>query len=379
MSTAQHKNPTQNRPVKVWDLPTRVFHWTLVAMVLMGYLTGWVFPENTMGLHLWAGYITVSLLVFRLTWGAFGSEYARLETFTFHPVHILQHMKELATLRPVKHYIGHNPTGSLMVFGLLIVLSVITLSGLIMLGGEENQGPLAGVASYALGDVAKDVHEAFVILLLMMIVLHVGGVYMEIKLTGEKLVRAMITGLKSVPKNTPALKHRKARVLPATLTIAAFVGVVGSALWYLSTMPPSGLTYLPPNQAYESQCGDCHRPYHPSLLPAASWTKMMADLSDHFGEDASLDDATVAQITAYLVQYGSEAWDTEAANRFRIVDPAAPFQITKTPYWINKHEDIAPAIFKRKTVSVPSNCPACHTDDYSGRFDDQKIKIPEEK
>ncbi|OEJ69188.1 hypothetical protein BEN30_03585 [Magnetovibrio blakemorei] len=348
-------------------------------MVLMGYLTGWVFPENTMGLHLWAGYITVSLLVFRLTWGAFGSEYARLETFTFHPVHILQHMKELATLRPVKHYIGHNPTGSLMVFGLLIVLSVITLSGLIMLGGEENQGPLAGVASYALGDVAKDVHEAFVILLLMMIVLHVGGVYMEIKLTGEKLVRAMITGLKSVPKNTPALKHRKARVLPATLTIAAFVGVVGSALWYLSTMPPSGLTYLPPNQAYESQCGDCHRPYHPSLLPAASWTKMMADLSDHFGEDASLDDATVAQITAYLVQYGSEAWDTEAANRFRIVDPAAPFQITKTPYWINKHEDIAPAIFKRKTVSVPSNCPACHTDDYSGRFDDQKIKIPEEK
>ena len=84
----------QRRPVKVWDLPTRLFHWTLVAMVLIGYLTGWVFPENTMGPHLWAGYITVALLVFRLTWGVFGAEYSRLETFTFSPVHILEHMKE---------------------------------------------------------------------------------------------------------------------------------------------------------------------------------------------------------------------------------------------------------------------------------------------
>ena len=83
-----------SRNVKVWDLPTRIFHWTLVAMVLIGYLTGWVFAENTMGLHLWAGYITVILLVFRLTWGVFGSEYSRLETFTFSPVHILEQMNE---------------------------------------------------------------------------------------------------------------------------------------------------------------------------------------------------------------------------------------------------------------------------------------------
>ena len=375
-TSAAHSTKSAGRPVKVWDLPTRIFHWTLVAMVSIGYLTGWVFAENTMGLHLWAGYITVSLLVFRLTWGVFGSEYSRLETFTFSPVHILAHMKELATLRPVKHYIGHNPTGSLMVFGLLIVLSVITLSGLMVLGGEENQGPLAGAASYLIGDLAAVVHTTFVIFLLAMIVLHVAGVYMEIKLTGENLVRAMITGLKTVPAGTRALQHRKARPIAAAIVIALFVSFAGLMLWAFSTMPPSGLVNLPPNADYESECGDCHAPFHPSLLPIASWQKMMATLDDHFGEDATLDDQTVAGITAYLTQYGGESWDTEAANRFRIVNPQKPLQITETPYWISKHEDVSPETFKRKKVGVKSNCGACHTDHYSGRFDDQKIKIP---
>jgi len=377
-TTSETPAKSGSRLVKVWDLPTRTFHWTLVAMVLIGYLTGYVFEENTMGLHLWAGYITVVLLVFRLTWGLFGSEYSRLETFTFSPVHIFEHMKELITLRPVKHYIGHNPTGSIMVFGLLFVLAVITLSGLMVLGGEENQGPLAGAASYAVGDLAAEVHNVFVILLAAMVVMHIGGVFMEIKLTGENLVRAMITGLKAVPASTPSLQHRKSRPFAAIVVVALFSGLAGSMLWAFSTMPPSGLVQLPPHDAYESECGDCHMPFHPSLLPIDSWVKMMGSLDDHFGEDATLDTETVADITAYLTQYGGEAWDTEASNRFRNINPEKPLEITATPYWVRKHEDVKPEDFKLKKVGVKSNCGGCHTDHYSGRFDDQKIKIPKE-
>ncbi|HEY9163448.1 MAG TPA: hypothetical protein VIN57_02470, partial [Magnetovibrio sp.] len=87
---------------------------------------------------------------------------------------------------------------------------------------------------------------------------------------------------------------------------------------------------------------------------------------------------TLVEITAYLTIYGGDKWDTEAANRFRIVDPKAPYQITATPYWVRKHEEVDPANFKLKKVGVKSNCGACHTDHYSGRFDDQKIKIPKE-
>ena len=369
----------KSRLVKVWDLPTRMFHWTLVSMVLIGYLTGWVFAENTMGMHLWAGYITVILLVFRLTWGLFGSEYSRLETFTFSPVHILEHMKELVTLRPVRHYIGHNPTGSIMVFGLLFVLATITLSGLLVLGGEENQGPLAGAASYAVGDMAAAIHNAFVILLAVMIVAHIAGVYMEILLTKENLVKSMISGLKKVPAGTPEMPHRQAKPLAATVVIGAFVALAGSMLWVFSTMPPSGLLTMPANDTYESECGDCHLPFHPSLLSSDSWLQMLANPEDHFGDDATLgDDATVAEITAYLTEYGGDKWDTEASNRFRIVDPKAPYQITATPYWIDKHEDVKPDFFKLKKVGVKSNCGGCHTDHYSGSFDDQKIKIPKE-
>jgi len=369
----------ETRSIKVWDLPTRLFHWTLVAMVLIGYLTGWVFAENTMGVHLWAGYITVFLLVFRLTWGLFGPEYSRLESFTFTPGHIIEHMKELITLRPVKHYIGHNPTGSMMVFGLLFVLATITMSGLMVLGGEENQGPLAGAATYAVGTLAATVHTAFVIVLLAMIVAHVGGVFMEIKLTGEHLIKSMITGLKKVPANMPEIKHRNARPLAAIVVMIALIGPAGSMLWALSTMPPSGLMTLEPNDTYESECGDCHLPFHPSLLSSDSWMKMMVELEDHFGDDATLgDDATAVEITSYLTKFGGDKWDTEAANRFRIVDPKFPYQITASPYWVRKHKDVSPDLFKLKKVGFKSNCGGCHTDHYSGSFDDQKIKIPKE-
>jgi cytochrome b len=379
MSDTSIKPEQSKRLVKVWDLPTRIFHWSLVSMVLISYLTGYIFPEWWMGVHLWAGYITVTLLMFRLVWGMFGSEYARLESFTFSPVHILQHVKEVITLRSVSHYIGHTPSGALMIFGLLFVLSAITLSGLLVLGGEENQGPLAGAANYAVGDIAAGIHESFVILLLAMIAMHVGGVFLEIKLTGENLINAMISGLKKLPEGAPDLAHRDARPLAAALALGAFVILAGGTLWPFSTMPPSGLTTLPPNAAYETECGDCHATFHPSLLPIESWKGVMAGLDDHFGEDAALyDDVVTAEITAYLVQFGGEKWDTEASNRFRKVNPAAPLQITALPYWVRKHADIMPEVFKRKGVGAKSNCSACHLDHYTGRFDDQMITIPKE-
>lgn len=373
------KSRRESRLVKVWDLPTRAFHWSLVAMVFIGLITGYIAPEWWMGLHIWAGYITVTLLVFRLVWGVFGSEYARLESFTFSPVHILTHMKEIMTLRPMRHYIGHNPSGAVMIFGLLVVLSIITVSGLLVLGGEENQGPMAGAASYAISEIAAPIHSIFVVLLILMIVLHVGGVILEGKITGENLVHSMITGLKRVPEGTPPLVHKRARPLAAILVTATFFGLGGALLAAFATMPPSGLNHLESNKVYETECGDCHLPYHPSLLPAKSWEQMMATLDDHFGEDASLGADALSEITTYLVNNAAEKWDTEAANRFRNVDPAYPMQITKTPYWIRKHDEVNPETFKIKGVKVQSNCGGCHTDHYTGRFDDQKIKIPEEK
>ncbi len=156
------------RWVRVWDLPTRLFHWLLVLLVAVGVFTGFVAPEWWMGVHVWAGYGLVALMVFRLVWGIFGSEYSRVVSFIYPPRDTFEHLRGLLLLRP-PHYVGHNPTGALMVFALTGVLIALVVTGLLVLGGEEKQGPLAAVIGYSVGSAAKRVHLWLTILLLAMV------------------------------------------------------------------------------------------------------------------------------------------------------------------------------------------------------------------
>lgn len=371
MSDGSHRN------VKVWDAPTRIFHWLLAALVTLGTITGFLSPEWWMGVHIWAGYGIVILVVFRLVWGVYGSEYSRIGSFAFPPRKVVEHLRGVLMMRP-PHYLGHNPTGAVMIFALMIFLVGITISGLLVLGGEEKQGPLAGIARYPLGNAAKSVHLFMVITLMAMVVGHIVGVIVECRITKENLVKSMITGMKSLPAGTPIPEHRASRPLPATITMILFTTIAGAILGFLGQMPPIGHQSLPDFPVYATECGDCHMAYHPSLLPEKSWKELMANLDDHFGEVATLDEATVRDITAYLSSYAGDYWDTEASNRFLKVSPAKPLQISESPYWVAKHAKVKDAAFKQKSVKGKGNCIACHKDAVTGRFDDQKISIPKE-
>ncbi len=363
------------RKVKVWDRPVRLFHWSLVALVAAGVVTGYYTPEWWMGLHAAAGYGLVFLLAFRVVWAFFGSEYARLASFAPSPRAVIAHLRGLVLLRP-PHYLGHNPAGAVMILALIAGVVAIVATGLIVLGGEENQGPLAGLIDYATAVPAKAWHGALVLVLLSMAGLHVAGVAVESLLSRDNLVRAMITGYKRLPPEAPRPEIRPARPVAAATALGGLVLLAGGGLYGVSRLPPSGLIALPANEAYASECGDCHWAFHPSLLPAASWRGLMAHLDDHFGEDASLPDDLRAQIADYLAAYAAEAWDTEAANRFRTVSAAAPWRVTATPYWVRKHRGIAAARFAGPPVYSKANCAACHHDAASGRFDDQEIVMP---
>ena len=118
---------------------------------------------------------------------------------------------------------------------------------------------------------------------------------------------------------------------------------------------------MPVDQAWVAECGGCHQPFHPSLLPRASWAALMDGLDDHFGEDASLPEAKARQIAAFLDSYAAEAWDTEAARRFAVVSPGDPLRITATPFWVAKHADVPPERFSAAPVRTKANCAACHT------------------
>lgn len=132
--------------------------------------------------------------------------------------------------------------------------------------------------------------------------------------------------------------------------------------------------YFPPvrDKATLAECGSCHLAFPPSMLPAASWKRMMRGLDDHFGDDASLDADTVAAITRYLVR---NAGDARGARRdgklLRGLDPdAAPLRITELPKWRREHRKVPRSDWASKEVGSKANCTACHVDAELGYFED---------
>ena len=266
-----------------------------------------------------------------------------------------------------------------MVFALTGVLIALVVTGLLVLGGEEKQGPLAAIIGYSVGSWAKPVHLWLTILLLGMAALHIIGVVTESVLTHDNLVRAIVTGWKRLPPTAPVPTPRAARPVPAAAVLVVLAVTAAATLHWLSHLPPPhSLRVLPPNAAYQKECGACHYALNPGLLPASSWAALTADLHDHFGDDASLDIATTRSLASWLVSNAAETFDTESANRLRVVAPSDPYRITSTPYWSRKRADISPAVFARSGVRGKVNCDRCHRDAETGRYDDQAIAIPKE-
>jgi cytochrome b len=369
---------SRHRRLLVWDVPTRMFHWFLVVATVTAFATGFVLPEWWLGAHRTAGYTILVLLVFRFVWAAFGSEYSRLGSFTYSPNETFDHLRGLLLLSP-RHYVGHNPAGAAMIFALAAVLCGLVFTGLAIEGGEEKIGPLAGIASYALGNAAKTVHWVLVWTICLMVAAHVAGVVVESLLTRENLVASMITGYKIVPADA----HLPAPLRPhwgaALASFAVVVGAGALALVLLGRMPPRGIPPHAVNATYVETCGACHPPYHPSLLPADSWQNLLSRLDDHFGMDNSkLPTPALVEIAGYLATHSAEAWDTEAGVRFRTASKEEPRRVTATPGWRSIHARVPESWFDRNSVGGKSRCAACHRDAATGRFADSHISAPKD-
>ena len=122
------------------------------------------------------------------------------------------------------------------------------------------------------------------------------------------------------------------------------------------------------NAKFVQECAGCHMAFPPGLLPAASWTKMMAGLDKHFDVDASVTPAEATEITNFLVKNASNRWTATTA----------PLRITDSVWFKTKHSsrEIAPAVWKRASIKSASNCMACHTGADKGDFNEHNIKIP---
>lgn len=129
---------------------------------------------------------------------------------------------------------------------------------------------------------------------------------------------------------------------------------------------------------WEAECSTCHNLFHPGLLPARSWEKIMTGLDKHFGENASLDKPTQEEITKFLVTNSAEQSKNKRSEKILSSIPAnsTPLRITEVPFIKKKHEEVPNHVFKREKVGARSNCVACHQTADLGYFSEKTVVIP---
>jgi cytochrome b len=199
--------------VLVWDLPVRVFHWSLVLAFAGAYLLGE--SERWRDVHVALGLAALALVGFRLLWGFIGTRYARFKSFRYTPRQAWLYLSELARGR-ASHYTGHNPAGSWAIYGLLALGLATGVTGWLR---YEEIG----------GEALEDVHAVFANAWLGLVVLHVAAVLVSSILHRENLPRTMVTGFK---RATPDAAVPNARVaVGAAVALAAIAVVAGWLGW----------------------------------------------------------------------------------------------------------------------------------------------------
>jgi cytochrome b len=171
------------KPIRVWDWPVRVFHWSLAACVFIAFFTGE--SERWRLWHQTLGYVAGGLLAFRLVWGFIGTRHARFASFIKSPQAFLTYVKSLRHDNP-EHHVGHNPVGGLAVLLLMGMTAITVFSGWLLVGG-------------AAPGWQEDLHEVAANTLMLLVGVHVLGVLLSSKQHKENLVCSMLNGLKSGP------------------------------------------------------------------------------------------------------------------------------------------------------------------------------------
>ena len=216
----------QQTTVRVWDLPTRAFHWALAACVLASIATAWT-GGNAMVWHFRLGYAAFTLLTFRLVWGFIGGHWSSFASFAYAPTTVWRYLRGAS--RPDEHHdVGHNPLGALSVFGVLVLLALQVGTGLFADDEIANTGPLQKFVSGATSLALTKWHKGYgQWLIIAMIVLHVGAILYYLTAKRRNLIKPMLTGDKQLVAPAPhAVDSTRSRTL-AVVLLAACAGLVG--------------------------------------------------------------------------------------------------------------------------------------------------------
>lgn len=219
--------------VRIWDLPTRIFHWALAIFVVALVVTAKV-GGNAMEWHFRFGYSMLALLVFRIVWGLIGGRWSRFTAFVYSPARVMRY------LRGAGHpddSVGHSPLGALSVFGLLGVLIAQVASGLLSDDEIAFSGPLTRFVSNATVNLATGYHkEIGQFLVLGLVALHILAIIFYVVVRKQTLVKPMVIGDKPLPATTkPSRDDAVSRA--AALVVFA---LSASLAWWVSSLAAAG-------------------------------------------------------------------------------------------------------------------------------------------
>ncbi len=219
------------RPVRVWDLPTRLFHWTLALSVIGSVATGQI-GGNAMLWHTRLGLVVMVLLLFRFVWGFAGGYWSRFASFAYGPRSVVAYLR--GNSGPGGRYgIGHSPLGALSVFAMLGLLAVQAATGLVADDEIATTGPLNRFVSSRLSHLASDWHEeAGKTLLIMLVLAHVAAVLYYLWRKRKNLITPMIRGDMLLPA------HAQASADGAGTRLAALAVLVAAAVlaWWVGSL-----------------------------------------------------------------------------------------------------------------------------------------------
>jgi cytochrome b len=228
MSDDNAPTPTASSVVRVWDLPTRLFHWLLAAAVAAQVVTGHI-GGAAMTWHFRTGYCIFALLAFRLVWGLVGGHWSRFVNFVYGPASMLRYLRGRQRSDDLFH-VGHNPLGSASVFAMLAMLSLQVATGLVADDDAGNTGPLNRFVSNAFALSATGWHKGpGQILILALIALHVAAIAFYTLHRRHELVRPMWHGDKLLAAPVPASvddRITRMRALAIAVVCAAIVAAV---------------------------------------------------------------------------------------------------------------------------------------------------------
>lgn len=368
--------------VFVWPLCTRIIHWIIASSFFLAFFTS--FYHYLFRWHLAFGLIFGIVLLFRITWGFVGPNYATFKTFKLSFKELQDYFLQKIQNRWRKIYAGHNAASSWFTLIVLGLGSWIVMSGLLLQGIQEGSGLFKALNEhyFHFSPALFSIHEVLSYLLFVWAIIHIVGVLIEQFYHKTQMLFAMITGYKKAEGSDASVS------MVRHLFAYTVIGLSSVTLYFVAHSNETFLTqsrfekrnFQTENATFYDKCSKCHKTYPPFMLPHDSWVRLMDGINNHFGEQITENNITKEEqntIKEYLLSQSAETSTHKVAFKtLESLGDMRPISMSKVPYWREAHKNIEKSTFKSLPIKDASNCFVCHPDFEYGILDNTRIHIP---